>query len=216
VTSREFQERLTQQARQVNLTISAHLADSLEVYFRLLVKWNRKINLTGLNLDNVEPAALDRLFIEPVLAAQDAPVHSGSMIDIGSGGGSPAIPMALALSPVELLMVEARSRKSVFLQEVIRELALNEARVANTRYETLLANLDLRDHFDLLTVRAVRLSPAALSGIQGFLKPGGRVMLFRSSTSEDAAWLPPLEHVKTLELVASQRSYIEVLEKSTV
>jgi 16S rRNA (guanine527-N7)-methyltransferase len=78
------------------------------------------------------------------------------MIDIGSGGGSPAIPMALAMASIRLLMVESKTRKSVFLREAIRAVALQGADVAASRFEELLARADLHEAHDILTIRAVR------------------------------------------------------------
>ena len=85
----------------------------LVTYLELLWKWNRKINLTAI----LEPEmAIDRLLLEPLAAAAHLPA-GGMLADLGSGGGSPAIPLALALSPSKLLMVESRSRKASFLRE---------------------------------------------------------------------------------------------------
>jgi 16S rRNA (guanine527-N7)-methyltransferase len=214
VNSREFQERLARRARHAKISIGEDLAKALEVYFQLLAKWNNKINLSGLRLEDPEPAALDRLLIEPLLAARHADGVK-SMIDVGSGGGSPAIPMALALAPVRLVMVESKTRKSVFLQEAVRELALEHTRVANARYETLLADATLHERHDLLTVRAVRVSAAVLNAMQAFVKPGGHLMLFqtfwqRGSRLESGSSTPPRSSHR---LIDSLQSRIVILEK---
>src|SRR5689334_25150230 len=106
MTPREFKERLSKRAKKVGLAVPSELADRLWVYFQLLTKWNAKINLTGLDLDDPTPEAMDRLLIEPLLAAPHGE-GSLSLIDIGSGGGSPALPLALALGgDVKLAMIE--------------------------------------------------------------------------------------------------------------
>jgi len=214
VNSREFQERLARRARHAKISIGEDLAKALEVYFQLLAKWNNKINLSGLRLEDPEPAALDRLLIEPLLAARHADGVK-SMIDVGSGGGSPAIPMALALAPVRLVMVESKTRKSVFLQEAVRELSLEHTRVANARYETLLSDATLHERHDVLTVRAVRVSAAVLNAMQAFVKPGGHLMLFKPSGNEDldAKVAPPLRLRSTHRLIDSLQSRIVILEK---
>ena len=123
MTEREFKDRLSRRARKANLAIKAPLGDKLWTYFQLLAKWNQKINLTGLDLDEPTQEGLDRLLIEPLLAAPFANGAS-TLIDIGSGGGSPALPLALALPGVRLVMIEVKTRKSVFLREAARELGL--------------------------------------------------------------------------------------------
>jgi 16S rRNA (guanine527-N7)-methyltransferase len=214
VTSHEFQQQLATQAGHANLSISTELADSLEAYFRVLAKWNDKINLTGLNLDGPDPIALDRLLIEPLVAARHVTTRPGRMIDLGSGGGSPAIPIALALAPVQLLMVESRSRKSVFLQEAARSLGMQDARVANSRYQALLADPSIREQFDLLTVRAVRVTSATLDEVQSFVRPHGWVLLFRSDDSYEPVSSSSLRTVGSYPLISSLRSHLDILEKT--
>jgi 16S rRNA (guanine(527)-N(7))-methyltransferase RsmG len=156
VSSREFQERLARRARRAGLTIRPELGAQLEIYYRLLSTWNKKINLTGLNLSEFGPEALDRLLIEPLVAASHVRPAVRSVLDIGSGGGSPALPLALALPDVTLLMVEAKTRKSVFLREALRALGLARGEVITSRFEELLAKPRLHEAHDLLTIRAVR------------------------------------------------------------
>jgi 16S rRNA (guanine527-N7)-methyltransferase len=214
VTSREFKDRLLRRARRVGVTLSPELATSFETYYRLLATWNQKINLTGLNLAEPTPEALDRLLIEPLVAARHVPAGAARMIDIGSGGGSPAIPFALGVPGLRLLMVESKTRKSVFLREVTRALGMVEADVATARYEELLSRPDLHEAHDLLTIRAVRVETRVLMSLQAFVRPKGQMFLFRS-TSGDApeSLTPPLVWLATYPLLESLRSRLVVLEK---
>ena len=200
------------------MTLPAELAARLEAYYRLLAIWNVKINLTGLKLSNVSPDALDRLLIEPVVAAKHAPLKAARMLDVGSGGGSPAIPLALAVPHSRLLMVESKTRKSVFLREAVREFGLTDAEVVTARFEELLARPDLHEAHDLVTIRAVRIEPKLLLAIQAFAKPGGLVFLFRGSGSSDPSEsvTPPLAWKATYPLIESLRSRLVVLEKRAV
>lgn len=218
MNNREFQERLARRARRAGLTISPELASRLESYYQLLSMWNRKINLTALDLKELGPAAIDRLLIEPLVAARHVPAGARRMIDLGSGGGSPALPLALALPGIQLLMVESKTRKSVFLREAIRTLELEGAEVVTARFEELLARPDLHEAHDLVTVRAVRIEARALITAQAFAKPGGFLFLFRGSAAGDlvGAITPPLAWHATYPLVESQRSRLVVLERRTM
>ncbi len=180
--------------------------------------WNRKINLTGLNLSELPPDALDRLLIEPLVAARHVPAGATRMLDVGSGGGSPAIPLALAVPGLRLLMVESKTRKSVFLREAIRTLGLTEADVATARFEELLARPDLHETHDLVTIRAVRIESKVLMTLQAFARPGGSVFLFRGSGGADpfGALTPPLTWKATYPLIESLRSRLIVLEKQPI
>lgn len=215
MNSREFQRRLARRARRAGLTLPAELSAQLEAYYRLLATWNAKINLTGLKLSEASPDAIDRLLIEPVVAARYVPMKATRMLDVGTGGGSPAIPLALAVPCASLLMVESKTRKSVFLREVVRALGLKAAEVVTARFEELLTRPDLHETLDLVTVRAVRIESRMLLTLQAFAKPGGLVFLFRGAGTSDPSEsvTPPLAWKATYPLIESLRSRLVVLEK---
>lgn len=202
-------------ARRAGLKLRPELAAQLEAYYRLLATWNTKINLTGLTLSDVSPDAVDRLLIEPIVSAKYVPARTARMLDVGSGGGSPAIPLALAVQGVRLLMVESKTRKSVFLREAVRALGLKDAEVVTARFEELLARPDLHEAHDLVTVRAVRVESRMLLTLQAFAKPGGLLFLFRGSGTSDPSEsvTPPLTWKATYPLIESLRSRLVVLEK---
>lgn len=212
MNSREFQDRLARRARRAGVTIPPLLGIKLETYYRLLLTWNRKINLTGMDLEEATPDVMDRLLIEPVLASKHAPGGTPRIIDIGSGGGSPAIPFALAIPGSTLLMVESKVRKSAFLKEALRAVDMQDGEVATSRYESLLSRPDLHEAHELLTIRAVRVEPRVLMSLQAFVKPGGSVLLFRS-TGDTPEVTPPLAWSATFPLIESMRSRLVVLEK---
>lgn len=213
MTSREFKDRLTRRARRAGVTVPPQLSAKLEAYYRLLATWDRKINLTGMDLSEPTAESIDRLLVEPLVAARHAPPGIARMLDIGSGGGSPAIPFALAVPRLRLLMVEAKTRKSVFLREATRALEM-EAEVLNSRFETLLARPELQEAHDLLTIRAVRVDPSLLMSLQAFVRPGGHLFLFRGMNGNAPDGLtPPLSWAGTFPLVEPLRSQLVVLSK---
>jgi len=215
VNAREFRVRLQRRAQRAGISVEPALASQLEIYYQLLATWNQKINLTSLNLREASDEAFDRLLVEPLVAARHAPAGARRMMDVGSGGGSPAVPFALALPGLSLLMVESKTRKSVFLREAVRALDLTGAEVATARFEELLARPDLHEAHDLVTIRAVRVESRVLLGLQAFLRPAGQLFLFRGPASSDPAGAapPPLTWQATFPLVESLRSRLVVLEK---
>jgi 16S rRNA (guanine527-N7)-methyltransferase len=218
VNSREFQDRLIRRGRRAGVSISPEVRAKLEIYYRLLATWNEKINLTGLNLTEPNSDALDRLLVEPIVAARHVSATVRRVIDIGSGGGSPAIPLALAMPSTQLLMVESKTRKSVFLKEALRSLDLAHADVVTARFEELLSRPDLHEAHDLLTVRAVRIETRILMTLQAFVRPGGQLFLFRGAVTADPGETvtPPLAWHATYPLVEAARSRLIVLDKRTV
>ena len=130
MSAKRLRERIARRARNVGIDLTPSLVDGLETYFLELARWNRKINLTAFQLDDDgSDEAVDRLLIEPVAAARHIPGNAKSLLDIGSGGGSPAVPMKLARPDLSLTMVEVKVRKSVFLRQVARLLQLTKTEV---------------------------------------------------------------------------------------
>ncbi len=209
---RDLRTRLSRRASKAGVFLPTELADRLLSYYELLSRWNRKINLTA--LDDPD-AAIDRLLLEPVVAARHVPRGAQACMDIGSGGGSPAIPLKLAAPAMSLMMVEVKARKSAFLREAIRHLELTATTVETHRYEELLARPELHDAFDLLSLRAVRVEGKTLSNLQAFVRPEGSLFLFRGPSGPEApgSLLPPLELVSTYPLLESLQSRLTVLRK---
>jgi 16S rRNA (guanine527-N7)-methyltransferase len=216
MTSREFNERVSRRARRVGVHLADGLVERLEAYYRLLEAWNAKINLTALDLGAGSDTTIDRLLIEPLVAARHLP-REAAVIDIGSGGGSPAIPLNLARPDLKLTLVEAKTRKCAFLREAGRQLDL-PLRVETSRYEGLLTRPELHEAFDVGTMRAVRVESRVLIGLQAFLKPGGELLLFRGGSGSEvpSVLAPPLFWAATHTLLESERSRLVVLRKATV
>jgi 16S rRNA (guanine527-N7)-methyltransferase len=211
--TQDRRRRLARRARRVNLSIPTELADAVLAYLELLALWNSKINLTA--LDDPD-AAIDRLILEPLLAAKHVP-EGASVIDIGSGGGSPAIPLKLAAPRIKLWMVESKTRKSAFLREAIRQLDLRESFVETRRYEELLSLPTLHESMDIVTIRAVRVESATLMGLQAFLRPGGSLFLFRGSGDGGIDYIPPPLKLEAEDgLVESLRSRLIRIQKVAI
>jgi 16S rRNA (guanine527-N7)-methyltransferase len=173
--SDRFSDRFLERALRAGLHPPPSLTSALERYWSMLDRWNQKINLTALPLQGFPSQSVDRLLIEPLLAADLVPDSPVVWYDLGSGGGSPAIPLKLARPRGELTMVEARERKAAFLREVVRNLEIEGAGVEARRFEEL---VPARPVAGLITVRAVRLDRAAMAVCARLLEPSGRLLLF--------------------------------------
>src|SRR5437763_9247603 len=123
------------------------LADTL-IYINLLLKWNSRVNLTAVRIPK---EILRRHFGESFFAARCLLSGHGAtaVIDLGSGAGLPGLPMAMLAPQTQVTLIEAQSKKAVFLSEVIRTLNLSNARVFSQRAEIYPATAQL------VTMRAV-------------------------------------------------------------
>jgi 16S rRNA (guanine527-N7)-methyltransferase len=217
VSARKVRDRLLRRARNAGLDLPPVLAAGLEAYYLELARWNAKVNLTAFSLDgDGNDQAIDRLLIEPVLAVRHLSPRATSLLDAGSGGGSPAIPMKLARPDLNLHMVEVKVRKSVFLRQVARTLSLSETFVLNTRFEELLTRADLHEAMSAISIRAVRVDTKLMTTLQAFLQPGGQLLSFVSTSTKQIAPVPPMVEVGAYDLLPENRSRLLVLQKSSI
>ncbi len=126
--------------------LSSQVASSFQSYLELLLKWNARLNLTAIR-DPEE--ILHRHFIECIFAAQQLPENIHTLLDFGSGGGFPGIPIALCRPEIQVTLGESQAKKATFLRESLRTLGVSNATVHNGRIE------DLEQTFDAVALRAV-------------------------------------------------------------
>ena len=181
VTDADLPVRLRGRLEHFGATVSAAQQAQLETYIGLLTKWNKTLNLTALKLEPLSDAAIDRLIVEPVLAAAALVDSDQRLLDLGSGGGSPAIPLKVVVPRLHLTMVESRERKSAFLREAIRVLELVNTTVQTVRFEELSASLVGFEQADVVSVRAVKLDSKTWETVAGLIQVGGRLLWFRSN-----------------------------------
>jgi len=124
------------------------MEDKLKQYVALLLKWNAKINLIG---KSTEDDIWQRHIEDSLQLAEHIPANTKTIIDMGSGGGLPAIPLAIATGiPVHL--IESDARKCAFLRQALRELRL-EGKVYAERIEKI--NLTNATEPVIITARAL-------------------------------------------------------------
>ena len=140
-----------------------------------LLKWNAKVNLIG-------PEATENLdeHIAEAVAAAEVLRPEREVMDFGSGGGLPAIPMAIVSPAARFHLVEADQKKWAFLKHVVRECALS-CQVYGDRLSRLLQRLPEDLRFSLVVSRAVGSPEAWVPSLKGHLEDGARIALFQGS-----------------------------------
>jgi 16S rRNA (guanine527-N7)-methyltransferase len=206
-----FRDQFLKRADAHGIHVSAIVLRGLENYYTLLARWNARINLTSLPLVEFPAATIDRLLIEPLLAAPYIENLPNVWCDLGSGGGSPAIPLKLMRPHSRLRMIESRGRKVAFLREAARQLGLRETEVLNVRVEALGDQVGLLESADLLTVRAVRVDAELIHNLIGLLRVGGRALLF-GAAAENPPEAEALKYLDSKELPSGGR--LRVLKRA--
>jgi 16S rRNA (guanine527-N7)-methyltransferase len=140
-------------------------------FFGLLLTWNARINLTGASslVELVEEHLPDSLALDRLVP------EAARVIDVGAGGGLPALPLALLRPDVTLTLVEPRAKRVAFLRTAVRELGLS-AEVLPTRVESLPPAAH-----DVASSRATFAPPQWLEVGRRLVHPGGAVVLFLSA-----------------------------------
>ena len=143
-------------AARLGIDLTAEQLRQFEVYYREMISWNRRINLTRITgYEDVQiKHFLDSLTI--ILGfSSDEPGRELKIIDAGSGAGLPGIPLKITLSGIRLTLLEATTRKAAFLKHVASELGLDDVEVVNERAETAARDEQHRERYDIVVSRAV-------------------------------------------------------------
>ncbi len=156
-------------------------------YLALLAKWNRTYNLTAIREPErmVTHHLLDALAVLPHLGPAEAPRR---VLDVGTGGGIPGLPLALARPAWQVVLLDANHKKGAFLTQAAIELELRNVEVVVSRVEDYVP----AEPFDVVISRAFSdLATFARAGAR-HLAPGGKLVAMKGvHSNEELAGLPP-------------------------
>jgi 16S rRNA (guanine527-N7)-methyltransferase len=170
-------------------SLEPQILERFEAYLALIVRWNARINLTAIRS---EEGILSRHFVESIACSHVVPAGVGTLLDFGSGGGFPGIPIALCRPEIAVTLAESQTKRAAFLQEAVRTLGLT-AKVYAGRAETL------NTTFDCVTMRAVDRMESAVSAASHLVSPdgclvvmttGAAVAAVQAAAGDEFAWRP--------------------------
>lgn len=140
-------------------------------YYELLCDWNTRMNLTAIT---AVQEALEKHFLDSLLLLEDVRFAPGeTLIDVGTGAGFPGIPLAIACPGLEVTLLDSLKKRVGFLDAVISELGLANARACHDRAELFAKRAENRDAYDWVTARAVARLPLLAEYCLPFLRVGG-------------------------------------------
>jgi 16S rRNA (guanine527-N7)-methyltransferase len=141
-------------------------------YASLLLSWNQRLNLTGARTE----AELARHLRDAHALLEASWEGIARLVDVGSGGGLPAIPLALALPGVGFTLVEANRRKAAFLEHVAGELAMGNLNVVCGRAEEIARQPVHREAYDRAISRAAARPAVLLELALPLVRVGGDLL----------------------------------------
>ena len=174
-TNEQTWELFAVAVQKLGLELSPAQLVRFQKYEQLLREWNARVNL-------VSRKDLDRLatyhFTDSLTAASLIP-RDASVCDVGTGGGLPGIPLKIARDDISLVLVESIDKKARFLEHAVQELGLERTTVRAERAEAI---RDIKA--DVVVCRLVGKTAEVARWVAGLLKPGGRIILYKSTTVE--------------------------------
>lgn len=191
-------------AQQLGVALDDAAINRLLGYIELLLKWNRRVDLTGhktadgianrLILDSLAPAALFQ--------------KGASIIDVGSGGGVPGIPIKIARPDLRITLLEPRQRRAAFLRQTVDELKI-DAMVVEARMETI------SDRYDIALSRALMPPKDWVRAAQKLVNPGGVIGVWEKtptvSATQTICYYLPDGYRGVVELVSHETTKTQVI-----
>jgi 16S rRNA (guanine527-N7)-methyltransferase len=179
VTQQQFTELLAKE----NITLSTQQLDQFEQYYKTLVEWNEKMNLTGIT--ERDQVYLKHFYDSLSVAFNYDMGKVKSLADIGSGAGFPSIPLKIAFPHLQVSIVDSLNKRILFLKEIVSQLALTDMDCVHGRAEDVARLPRYRDHFDLVTARAVAKLQVLNEFCLPFAKSGGTFIAMKGSEVDD-------------------------------
>ena len=167
-------EKLIAGANKLGLQFSSRQLEQFDIYYREMMDWNRRMNLTAItSYEGVQiKHFLDSITITLAISCPVSGV-SLNVIDVGTGAGLPGIPLKILFPDVRLVLLEATAKKAAFLNRVISELGLDNTEVVVGRAETVARESRYREQFDIVLSRAVAALPTLIELTMPFCAIGG-------------------------------------------
>ena len=178
---------LARGASELGVRLTAGQLEQFQAYYRELVDWNRRVNLTAVTEYREVQVKhfLDSLSLYQVCVG--GPTDGLRVVDVGSGAGFPGLPLKMALPDIHLTLVESVGKKARFLEHLVGALGLSRVDVLNGRAEELAHDAELRESFDLAVSRGVAKLPVLLEYTLPFCRIGGTVALLKRNIQREVA-----------------------------
>ena len=180
-----FEQELERASARYGLLLDAKQIEKFGIYYRLLIEWNAKMNLTAIT----EPREVAVKHIVDSLTALRGIEERDSLrlIDVGTGAGFPGIPLKIVRPDLQLTLLDSLKKRVHFLETVVEALGLEGAECLHGRAEEAARQSALRERFDIAASRAVARLPVLAEYLLPFVRIGGTAIALKGLHSEEEA-----------------------------
>ncbi len=179
--SKEWSDLIVDGARTLDIELNSDQTRQFAVHARELMHWNKTFNITAIT-DPGEVAV--KHFLDSLPAAHHIPPHA-TVLDIGSGGGFPGIPLKILMSGLTVTLIDTSRKKINFLKHVIRTLKLEHIEALQMRAENLTVDTHYRNRFDVIISRALSALPTFTCLAKPLLAPGGIIIALKGAVPKN-------------------------------
>ncbi len=176
IGSPQWKQLIADGAKSMGIEVDSEKIDRFAIHAAELIRWNQKTNLTAIT----DPKAVAvKHFLDSIAPARTIPAGA-SVLDIGSGGGFPGIPLKIIKSSLAVTLIDAVRKKVSFLKHVIRLLRLTGIEACHLRAE----ELNQKPQFDVVVSRALFSLEVLISQALPLLKEGGLIIALKGRSTK--------------------------------
>ncbi len=177
----EFLRHVKQKAQEIGYNLQEEQLEQFFTYKELLIEWNKKMNLTAIEQ---EEDIITKHFIDSLSIATYIP-DTAKVIDIGTGAGFPGIPLKILKKDLSITLLDSLNKRITFLEEVIRNLSLENIQAVHARAEELAHKEEYREQYDIAVSRAVAPMHTLLEYMLPYVKIGGKCICMKGPNLQE-------------------------------
>lgn len=199
-------EQFVTSLAEKGINLSKEQSEQFATYYRLLVEWNEKMNLTAIT---EEQEVYNKHFYDSISGAFFFPFDQvNSVADIGGGAGFPSVPLKICYPHLQMTVIDSLNKRMSFLGHVGKELGFTGFTPTHARAEEAGQNPRLRESFDLVTARAVARLNLLAEFCLPFVRVNGTFLVMKGA----GAAMELAESKKAIKLLGGKTQKVETFE----
>lgn len=197
----EFKKVFLEEANKNDIEVNDEQLENLYKYMTGIIDWNDKVNVTAITEERlfIVKHFVDSLVINQYLQGKE------SIIDIGTGGGFPGIPLKILNKEKRFTLIDSVNKKLNVIRDLTEKIGLEKLEIIHTRAEDLASKKEYRESYDVATTRAVSNLSTILEYMLPFIKVGGIAICMKGPNYKDEL----KEAQKAIELLGGKLEKIE-------